>query len=77
MIRIMTLNNHDQFREYKQFEKSIVDLSIRFFSKQAQKLFISFLNENNEKMKKIYKNIKKNNLEQKNDDNKFNVKIKK
>lgn len=40
-------NSHDQYRDAKQTDKTVIDLVIRFFSFEVQNLFVSLLNEAN------------------------------
>jgi len=54
ITRLVTQNSHDQFRESKQIDKSVVDLATRAFSKEVRNLLVKILNEANEQVREAH-----------------------
>ncbi|KAL8834745.1 MAG: hypothetical protein Q9170_003622 [Blastenia crenularia] len=54
VIRIRVLNSNDEFRESKQTDKAIMDMSTRAADPEVQKLLIALLNENNWEVKEAH-----------------------
>ena len=53
----MTTNSHDQWREFKQLKKSMLNLVIKSFFSMMQSLLIELLNEVNVDVQKIHQNV--------------------
>jgi hypothetical protein len=47
VIRLLTQNSHDQYRDAKQTSKAVLDLTTRSFSSNVQRLLVDLLNEAN------------------------------
>jgi hypothetical protein len=51
ILRFIIANSHDIYREFKQLNKFVLDLTTRFFSKNVQNLLIKLLNKNNDEIR--------------------------
>lgn len=58
VIRLITQNSHDQYRDSKQIDKTMLDLTIRSFSSQVQNLIVKLFNEVNDQVRKAHKSIR-------------------
>ena len=54
VVRVMTKNSHDQYRDSKQTDKAVVDLATRSFSSEVQNLLVDLLNESNKYVKEAH-----------------------
>lgn len=59
IIRLITANSHYQFREYRQLDKSVLDMATRSFTPPVQELLVKLLNEANTEVKKVHSSIGK------------------
>jgi hypothetical protein len=58
VIRLVTMNSHDQWRDSKQLDKSVVDSATRAFSSEFQELLIKLLNEANVQVRNAHESVK-------------------
>ncbi len=58
ILRFIIANSHDIYREFKQLNKFVLNLTTRFFSKNVQNLLIKLLNENNDEIRVAHDSIK-------------------
>ena len=54
VVRVVTKNSHDQYRDSKQTDKAVVDLATRSFSSEVQNLLVDLLNESNKYVKEAH-----------------------
>ena len=47
ILRLVTANCHDQYQDFKQMNKSVLDVAMRAFSAEVKELLIKLLNEAN------------------------------
>jgi hypothetical protein len=59
ILRFIIVNSHDIYREFRQLNKFVLNLTTRFFSKNVQDLLIKLLNENNDEIRFAH-NLSKN-----------------
>ncbi len=58
ILRFIIANSHDIYREFRQLNKFVLNLTTRFFSKNVQDLLIKLLNENNDEVRVAHDSIK-------------------
>ena len=54
IIRLVVEVSHDQFRGYRQMDKSIPDLATRSFSSEVRNLLVKLLNEANSGVREVH-----------------------
>ena len=54
VVRVVTKNSHDQYRDSKQTDKAVVDLASRSFSSEVQNLLVDLLNKSNKYVKEAH-----------------------
>jgi hypothetical protein len=57
ILRLSLQNSHDQFRESKQVDKSVVDLATRAFSDEVKSLLVDLLNEGNRQVREAHQSL--------------------
>ena len=58
MIRLITQNSHDQYRDSKQVDKAVFDVATRSFSIEIQELIVKLLNEANPQIQEAHASIR-------------------
>ncbi len=58
ILRFIIANSHDIYREFRQLNKFVLNLTTRFFSKNVQDLLIKLLNEDNDEVRFAHDSIK-------------------